>query len=136
MEPAADLLLDSFRKQLGTYTWEMRSGGWNGNRVLITKTNLVQLVYAFWLNHIRPLDVPFVRLLFWMIDSGIYLPSSTWLIQGGSRGMDMTCALAFWRIVQFPDALRQVDIERVFFAPEKSSSGAHSPPSCRAPSTP
>ena len=93
----------------------MKKKTFEDNKIPIGKKNLNNLAYSFCRKHMSPLLPPIDRVLFYMVESGKYIPGQAWL-QPHGRCMAPKRAQAFWRVVHPAYyEVRQIDIDRIFF---------------------
>ena len=86
-------------------------------RKLLGKRTCQRSVWQEWNTFIRPLAVPFDCMLMWMMQSGLYMPTSDWAVgTGGSGFMDRKIS-AMWWMSRWPEHTTIENVRNLFFEP-------------------
>jgi hypothetical protein len=52
---------------------------YDDNKEVINKGNFMKLLWRFWHHKLRPLSPDLDRIVQWMLQSGAYVPATTWV---------------------------------------------------------
>lgn len=63
----------------------------------------------------QPLDPPPEQLLTWILQTGKYIPASTWVITGQGMGLYLQQFRALWKIIKHPERTSLSDVLNLFF---------------------
>lgn len=82
---------------------------------IINRNNIMKLTYQYWATGFKPFAVPLPRILYWMIKSGAYLPSATWVVHMAGKALDMDAAHALWGMITDTKSMRMAHVLAVFY---------------------
>ena len=86
-------------------------------RKLLGKRTCQRSVWQEWNTFVRPLAVPFDCMLMWMMQSGLYMPTSDWAVGTGGRGFMPRKINAMWWMSRWPEHTTIQNIRDLFFEP-------------------
>jgi len=81
----------------------------------VNKGNFFRFLWKFYTAHIQPLDPHVDRLAQWMLQTGHYIPATTWATPQGGHGVSMFRAPSIWVLMNKPHEARLRDVQATFF---------------------
>ena len=84
-------------------------------RTVLTKHNIMKAMWREYYTALRPLDPPPDRILWWMMQSGKYVPAATWIITAQGQGLSYVQLEAMWDLIKTPEGATLDDVHNLFF---------------------
>ncbi|KAK9832011.1 hypothetical protein WJX84_000553, partial [Apatococcus fuscideae] len=99
----------------GRMTYNTLRLDYEEGKIALAKTSLFKVLYREWYTQLRPLDVEVDRLLLWMLQTGRYTPSSTWITTPNGSGINFDQARAMWKVCREPETIDLSTVHNLFF---------------------